>query len=437
MATLTGPDPAGRRLLARLTPGPGGWQVTAATVVTVAVALGLSALLIAVTGGSPSASVQALYQGSMASPRAWSNSLLYVAPLLLVAVGACVSARSGFFNIGQEGQVLIGALAGAWVGLRLALPGPLLLVVVLLAALLAAGGWAGLSALMYRFRGVNVVVSTLLMTFLAQQLVAFAVNTPWLLQESRLGTGVVSPQSNPLPENARLASLGEYPNLQVNGGLILAVLIAVAISLAMTRTRWGFRLKMLGLNPVTAQHAGVRVGALGGMALAISGAFAGLAGALLLTSPIGSHRLQPGMSLNLGWDGLLVALVARNNPLLAVPVAVLFGVLRAGASFLAATGVPSFLVDVVKALLVLAFVAPPAVIALLRRRRAGGQPAGTPPPTGGLPTPTPSTGEPAATGTEVPAIDVPEASGSDKTGSEKTGNGPTGREKTTMEGRPA
>ncbi|SCG46267.1 ABC transporter permease [Micromonospora rifamycinica] len=393
MATL-GIDGTGQRLLRRLNPGPGGWQVGLATVATVGVALGLSALLIAVTGGSPTASTKALYQGSMASPAAWSTSLLYVAPLLLVAVGACVSARSGFFNIGQEGQVLIGALAGAWVGLRLAVPGPLLLVLVLLASVVGAGVWAGLSALMYRFRGVNIVVSTMLMTFLAQQLISFAVNTPWLLQESRLGRGTLSPQSNPVPENARLTSLGEYPNLQLNGGLVLAVVVAVVLALVMARTRWGFRLKMVGLNPAAARHAGVRVGALGGIALAISGALAGLAGALLLTSPVGTNRLQPGMSLNIGWDGLLVALVARNNPLLAIPVAVLFGVLRAGGSFLAATGVPSFLVDVVKALLVLAFVAPPVVIGMLRRRRLADEPAA---PTATPPTPTAPTAVPAPT----------------------------------------
>ncbi|WFE55361.1 ABC transporter permease [Micromonospora sp. WMMD712] len=373
----SGPDATGRRLLRRLNPGVGGWQVAAATAATVAVALALSALLIAVTGGSPTASAKAMYQGSMASPAAWSTSLLYVAPLLLVAVGACVSARSGFFNIGQEGQVLIGALFGAWAGLRLALPGPLLVVTVLAAAGVGAGAWAGLSALMYRFRGVNVVVSTMLMTFLAQQLVSFAVNTPWLLQESRLGRGTLSPQSNPLPEGARIDSLGEYPNLQINGGLVLAVVVAVVFSLALARTRWGFRLTMTGLSPAAARHAGVRVGALGGMALAISGGLAGLAGALLLASPVGTNRLQPGMSLNIGWDGLLVALVARNNPLLAVPVAVLFGVLRAGGSFLAATGVPPFLVDVVKALLVLAFVAPPVVIGMLRKRRRADGPATT------------------------------------------------------------
>ncbi|WP_329082864.1 ABC transporter permease [Streptosporangium sp. NBC_01469] len=368
-----GRDPSGRRLLALLARNPGGsgWKTGLATVAGVVVALALSSLLIAVTGGSPLASVRALFQGSVADWTAWTSTLLYAAPLLLVAVGACVSARSGVFNIGQEGQVLVGALFAAWVGLRLAVTGPALLVVVLTIAALAGGAWAGLSSLMYRLRGVNVVVSTLLMTFVAQQLVAFAVNTPWLLQESRVGDAVVAPQSNPLPESALLGSIGEYPDLQVNGGLLIAVTGAVVVATAIARTRWGFRLTMLGLNPLAARHAGVRVGALGGAALAVSGAFAGLAGAVLLTSPVGVHRLQPGMAMNIGWDGLLVALVARNRPVPAVLFALLFGVLRSGGGFLAATGVPPFIVDVVKVLLVLAFVAPPAVIAVIRRRETG------------------------------------------------------------------
>jgi len=355
------------RIVARL--NVGGWRSTAATVAAVAAGLGLSAALIAATGGSPTASVQALYQGSMADQTAWTSTLLYAAPLLFVAVGACVSARSGFFNIGQEGQVLIGAMVGAWVGLRLAVTGPVLALLVMVAAALGGGAWAGLSALMYRLRGVNVVVSTLLMTFLAQQVVSYAVNTSWLLQETRLGAaGSAASQSNPLPASAKLGSFGEYPNLQVNAGLLAAVAVTVLTAIVLTRTTWGFRLKMLGLNPVTAKHAGVRVATLGGVALAVSGALAGAAGAVLLASPLSTNRLQPGLSNNIGWDGLLVALVARNRPLVAIPVALLFGVLRSGGSFLAATGVPPFLVDVVKSLLVLAFVAPPVIVDTLRRR---------------------------------------------------------------------
>ncbi|MFF0089567.1 ABC transporter permease [Streptomyces canus] len=368
-ASLTSVDDLSRRFLARLRPGPDGRLVVGLTVVLVAVAAGASALLLLLTGGSPSASASAIWTGSLADATGWTTTLLNAAPLLLVAVGACVCASAGTFNIGQEGQVLIGGLAGAWVGLRLALPGPMLVVVVMIAAAVGGGAWAALSALMLRYRGVNVPVSTLLMTFLAIQLVTFAVSTPWL-QESAQGTsGIADAASNPVPANARLGGFGQYPSVQLNLGLVIALVAAVGVALVLSRSRWGFRVRMLGLNPLTAKHTGVRVAALGGFTLALSGALAGLAGGLLLVSPIGTNQLQAGLSDNFGWDGLLVALVARNRPLVAVPVSLVFAVLRAGGDFLSATGVPYYLVDVVKALLVLAFVAPPVLVDLFRRRR--------------------------------------------------------------------
>ncbi|MBA4863100.1 ABC transporter permease [Streptomyces sp. PSKA54] len=368
-ASLTSGDEIARRFLARLRPGPGGWIAAGLTVVLVAVAAGASALLLLLTGGSPSASAAAIWTGSLADATGWTTTLLNTAPLLLVAVGACICASAGTFNIGQEGQVLIGGLAGAWVGLRLAVPGPMLVVVVLIAAAVGGGAWAALSALMLRFRGVNVPVSTLLMTFLAIQLVTFAVSTPWLQESAQGSSGIADAASNPLPANARLAGFGQYPSVQLNAGLFIALVAAVGVALVLTRSRWGFRVRMLGLNPLTAQHTGVRVAALGGFTLALSGAFAGLAGGLLLVSPVGTNRLQAGLSDNFGWDGLLVALVARNRPLVAIPVSLVFAVLRAGGDFLSATGVPYYLVDVVKALLVLAFVAPPVLVDLFRRRR--------------------------------------------------------------------
>ena len=336
-----------------------GGVVLTATVLSVLVALGLSAALILVTGFSPGAALTALYTGSLGSGSAITSSLLYTAPLLLVAAGSCVSSRAGVFNIGQEGQVLIGALAGAWAGLRLAIDGPGLLILVLLAAALGGGGWAGLSALMHR-RGVNIVVSTLLMTFIAAQVISFAVSMPWFLQQSRGTKLVLAAQSNQVPVNARLGS---------NAGLMIAVGLAIGIAVALVHTRWGFRLKVVGLSPAAARHSGVRVDRISGLALVLSGAFSGLAGAILLAGPIGNHRLQPGMSSNLGWDGLLVALVARNRPLLCLPVAFGFGVLRSGGNFLSATGVPFYLVDVAKALLVLALVVPPVAADRIERTR--------------------------------------------------------------------
>ncbi|WP_326793606.1 ABC transporter permease (plasmid) [Streptomyces sp. NBC_00841] len=383
-APTMAPDDLGRRVLAHLRPGRDGWLTASLTIVLVAVALGVSALLLTLTGASPSASLSAIWTGSLANTTGWTTTLLNAAPLLLVAVGAAICASAGTFNIGQEGQVLIGGLFGAWVGLRLALPGPMLVVVVMAAAAVGGGLWAALSALMYRFRGVNVVVSTLLMTFLAIQLVTFAVSTPWLQESAQGSSGIADAQSNPLPADALLGGLGQYPSMQLNAGLFLALVAAVGVALVLSRSRWGFRVRMVGLNPLTAKHTGVRVAALGGFTLALSGAFAGLAGGLLLASPVSPNRLQAGLSDNVGWDGLLVALVARNRPLIAIPVSFGFAVLRAGGDFLSATGVPYYLVDIVKALLVLAFVAPPLLVGLLRGRRGATPP--TPFPLPAVPT---------------------------------------------------
>ena len=348
---------------------PRGWTVLVTTVFSLAVVLLLSGTLIVGTGFSPSSALKAIYDGSLDGGASISSTLLYTAPLLLVAVGSCISSRAGMFNIGQEGQVLIGALAGTWIALRLAIAGPLLLILALVGAAIAGAGWAGLSALMHRWRGVNVVVSTLLMTFVAAQLIGLAVAEPWFLQQSRGTKLVVAAQSNLLPSNALLGSIGQYPNVQINYGLILAVLLTGVTAVAVARTRWGFRLKIVGMSPGAARHSGVRIARVSALALMLSGAFSGLAGAVLLTSPVGSNRLQPGISSNIGWDGLLVALVARNRPWLCLPVAFLFGILRAGGGFLAATGVPFYLVDVVKSLLVLALVVPPVAADVVERYR--------------------------------------------------------------------
>ena len=347
-------------------PGPDAWRTAAVTVACVGLALALAAALVAVSGGSPAEVVHALFTGSVADAAAWSQTIVNATPLLLVALGACIANRAGVFNIGQEGQLLIGAMVGCYVALHLQGPGWLVIPVAVAAAALGGGVWAGASAVMYYTRGTNVVVSTLLMTFIAAQVVQFAVNSPSLLQESRRGAGPARPQSDALPEYLRLPALGHYPGLTVGVGAILAVVATVVLSILLARSRWGFRLTMLGLNPLAARHAGIRAPRLGGSALVLSGAFAGLAGGIVLMGTV--FRLQPALSNNFGWDGLLVALVARSRPGLALPVAVLFGALRAGSGYLAATGVPSYIVDVVQALLVLAFVVPPVLSALWSRR---------------------------------------------------------------------
>ncbi|MDI9917687.1 ABC transporter permease, partial [Rhodococcus sp. IEGM 1379] len=274
--------------------------------------------------------------------------------------GACVGNRAGAFNIGQEGQVLIGAMLAVFVGLRM--PGPPILVITIsaVAGAVAGGLWAGVSSFLHRIRGVNVVVSTLLMSFIAVQLVSYVVSVPWLLQEPKTdASSTAANQSAIIPDDYRLPSFGQYPNLSINIGLIIAIVLTVVVALLLARSRWGFTIGMVGRNPLTAQHAGVRVALVSAAALMVSGACAGLAGAVVVEGAV--YRLQPAVSNNFGWDGLLVALIARNRPMLAIPVAIVFGALRTGSAFLAATGVPVYLVNVVQSLLVFACVIAPAL----------------------------------------------------------------------------
>jgi simple sugar transport system permease protein len=336
--------------------------------VSFAVALGAATALVTLAGHSAGDTVRALYEGSLDGGGAIGQTIDEATPLLLVATGAVICARAGIFNIGQEGQLLIGATAGAAIGLSsTGWPGGLMLALVLAGSALAGAAWAGIPAVLHYWRGVDVVISTLLLVFVAVQAVSFAVNRDYLLQETAVKGQILSPQSDLLPEGVRLPRLGEYPGFTSGTGVFVALALTVAVAVLLRYGRWGFRLRMLGLNPVVARRAGVRAAALGGGALLLSGGFAGLAGGVMLTGSV--FRIQPGLSDDVGWEGLLVALVARNHPLVAVPVAVFFGALRAGGGFLASTGVPRYLVSVVTALLVLAAVFPSAY-AEARRRRA-------------------------------------------------------------------
>lgn len=333
----------------------------------VLLAMGLASLLIVgVTDASPGEVFSALYEGSLSRPSAIGLTLDQAMPILIVALGAVISTRAGMFSIGPEGQLTIGALVGAIVAFKVGGPPAVVLPLTLVAA--AAGGalWAGIAALLRFWRGVDVVISTLLLNFIAVEALSFAVNKSWLLQETSSNTQKL-PQSDRLADSYQITRLGSQPGFSVSSAIFLAVALVVVVAFVLARTRWGFRLRMLGLNPNAARTAGVSMAVVGGSALMLGGAFAGLAGAVMFTGTV--FRIQPGVSANVGFDGLLCALIARRNALATVPVAFFFGMLRAGGGFLAATGVPRYLVDIVQALLVLAALMPPIVTALWDKRQ--------------------------------------------------------------------
>lgn len=339
---------------------------------SVLVALVLSGVLVEVTGGAWRSVLDALVDGSLRQPGRWGETLGVAAPLLLVALGAGISAKAGLINIGQEGQLAIGAAFGTYFGFLVGGPGPLNVVLIMLFG--AAGGalWAGIAALLRFWRNVPEVLTTLLLVTVAGQAVAFGLRYEWLLLADEGSRGNRNQVSEQLPDGNRIPRPKMFGN-EFPISVYLAVALALVVAFVLARTVWGFRLRMLGQNQRVAQRAGVSRPGYGSAALMIGGAFAGLAGAVMLAGggfAFGNYRLVPGFSANIGWTGLLVALVAREKALAAIPVAFVFAGLRTGSSFVSSTGVESRITDVVQGLLVLALLIPPAVMFIRDRRRA-------------------------------------------------------------------
>ncbi len=351
--------PSGPSMLRRTVP------TVLAYALSIAIALALCALLVSSTGGSASKVLTALLDGSIRSPGAWGITLTTAAPLLVVAAGTIAAGKAGIGSIGQEGQVLIGAAGFAFVASRIDAPGWITIIVSLGVGIVLGGLWALVAAVMKYSRKVPEVISTLLLVFIAAQLTDFGLTKRWLLashsKDSRVNNG------EPIKHAARMPGIDIFGNT-VSWGAVIAIVVTVGVGVVLARTTVGFKLRMLGLNARTARRAGVSAAVVGGGALVFSGAAAGLAGGLWLSGGVAGDRFTTGMSSNLGWQGLLVALLARQRAALAIPMAFVFAALRTGSQFLSATGVDRRIADVVQAMLVLALLVVPAFQEIQRRR---------------------------------------------------------------------
>ncbi len=352
---------------------PTGGEITALYAICIAAALGVSALLVELTGGSATDVVDALIEGSLTKPGRWGTTIGTAIPLLLVALGTIVSTRASLVNIGQEGQLLVGAACAAYVSVHLGnhqgWPGSLVLLILLTAGIGGGAAWAGIAGVLRYRRGVPEVLSTLLLVAIATQLVAYGFRHESILLAPFEGQGTQVRHTLAVPDDVRLSRLTLFGN-EIPTSALVAVALAIGVSVMLARTVWGFRLSLLGHNARAAQRSGVSATRTGLTALLVSGGFAGLAGAFMLVGgDFGGYRFSPGFAVNIGWTGLLVALVARGRALPAVAFAFVFACLRTGSGFLAATGVERRITDVVQALLVLALLIPPAVLHVRERRR--------------------------------------------------------------------
>jgi simple sugar transport system permease protein len=339
-------------------------------VAVAAAAVGLLALLLALFGYAPGAGLAALWRGSVGTSYALlSGTVVRAVPLSLAGLAVALAFRAGRLNIGAEGQLLAGATAAAAVAQGVGAladgsgAGVGALALVLVASGLAGGAWAGVAGWLRERFGVLEVISTIMLNFVAGHLVGALVRGP--LQEP---SGIY-PQSATLAEGVRLPVL--VPTTRLHAGVVLAVVAAVALWWVLRATAVGFRIRAVGSNAAAAASAGrIRVGPVALGAFVGSGALAGLAGGVEYAGV--TFALYENLSPGYGYTAIAVALLARLHPLGVLVAALLFGALEAGgAAMQRDAGVPSTLVSVVEAVLIV------AIVALERLRRSSTTEAGT------------------------------------------------------------
>jgi len=311
------------------------------SVLALLAALLVAALLMRIAGHDPVLAFSALIGGAFGSADGWSEVAVKACPLLLTGLAISVSFQTGLWNIGAEGQLLVGALAMAacapWVS---ALPGFLAVPVCLVAAAGAGGIWAGIAGQLKLRRQVNEVISTIMLNFVALHLVSYMVQGP--LRES----AGQYPQTEALPAWMWLPRLA--PPHRVHLGVALALVAAALVYLLLYRTRIGFEMRATGASIPAARLAGIPVDARFLAAVVLSGALAGLAGGVEVAAV--TRRMYERFSPGWGFTAIAVGLLGRLSPLGVVAAAFCFGALDAGSGAMQrVAGVSSVMVSVIQA----------------------------------------------------------------------------------------
>jgi general nucleoside transport system permease protein len=290
--------------------------------------------------------------------RPFAETLSYATPLIAAGLAVALPFRAGLFNIGAEGQIILGAIFAGYVGFAFNLPIIVHVAVAVIAGLIGGAIWAGIAGVLKAKTGAHEVIVTIMLNNIARFLILYLLATAAFQRPGR-----ADPISPFVAESAELPRF--FAGARLHAGFLLAILAAAFVWWLLERGTLGFRLRAVGLNPNAATTAGMSVTNTYAVVFLIAGALAGLAGASLA---LGTERhLTPGISGGLGFDAITVALLGRGNPWGVIAAGILFGALRSGGVIMQTrTGTPIDIVLVVQALIVLFIAAPPLVRAVFR-----------------------------------------------------------------------
>lgn len=329
---------------------------------------------LAASGAKIATTFHAMYLGSLANLGAITNTTAEATPLIAAGLGVGVAFRAGLFNIGGQGQAVMGALIGAFLGFSIkGVPLVLHLPLVLIAAVLFGAIWGGIVGFLKARTGAHEVILTIMMNYVATILLTYLMMQPFMKAPGR---------SDPIsPVLEWSATLPRIAGTRLHLGFGLVLVAAFACWWLLERTKFGLQLQAVGLNPSAAATSGVSVGRVTTITMALAGGLAGLGGVIVVTAPEILTSFPPQMTGaiigTLGFDAITVALLGRSRPLGIVLAGLLFGALKASRrAMVTLAGTPHQLTDLIQALIVL-FVAAPAFVAWLlppwrrskRRRR--------------------------------------------------------------------
>lgn len=306
---------------------------------------------------------RALFEGSIGSRQALSETLFAATPLILAGLAVAVGFQAGLFNIGVEGQMLMGGMAALYLGFTVDGPAIVVIPIALIGAVIGGGAWAGIAGMLRAYTGAHEVITTIMLNFVALFL------TDWLLKSSVFQQqGRADPISKPINESAQLPRIfgGDF---RVTIGLFVALAAAVAVYLLMSRSSIGFEFRTVGKNPSAASYAGMNVVWLYVAVMATAGALAGLAGSNQILG-LDPYQGSTAFSAGLGFDAIALALLGRSKPAGVVYAGLLFGALTAGGRQMQGVErIPIDLVVVIQALIIV-FIAAPALVRAIYRIRS-------------------------------------------------------------------
>lgn len=322
-------------------------------VLSIILAFVIGMIIILCLGANPIQAIGYLFRGAFGTITNFANTVVRSMPLIFCGLCTCFAYRCGVFNLGGEGQFLMGAMGAIAVSLLIGAEGPWVTVLAIVAGTLAGGFWGLLPGILKSWRGLNEMITTIMFNYVAILFMGF-------VYTSALREGSV-PQTAPVPEATQIARI--FPSLRITWGIVIAIVVGVAVWYFLFNTSKGFQLRAVGFNPTASQFNGFSVNRYRLMAFVVSGAIAGLGGACDILGT--QFRLISGYGGGYGFDGVAIALIAQLNPIATMIVAYFFAVLRVGSTTMqVGTGVPTSVIDIIQAMVIIFAVAGTAMMHL-------------------------------------------------------------------------